>query len=574
MRTRINAFATILPRTIAVAPRRPDRGVAIVLVIVAVAAAAVIGSAYVASQLNAPQVVGNVNSGIQARYIADSGADLATAIMECETFDWRTAQSNGVLVDNLAIGGGSVSIMVKDISGEDPDQDCEYPVVVTKGTMGRMKQMVGMQVHTPRKEIIAENVDVDLSEFAAFGGASIDLMSGWITRWPASPMADLGLPVKVGTNAVTSGALKIADSASAPDAIGYVMATASATTITDATNSARPIRRENFSNNEPVMLPAPPTPNLAGLVYAPKLSVNINTVLTQAPVEDLRYTFITINGGDLTLDLGGASRTIAMSSALTIQNGSTLRVVNGHLDLVVLGQFSLWSGSAIEIGSDASLRIFAGGTMYVDQSVIGLPADIARSTPDARNGLEEYHDPNRCTIYRLTSINSVDITPVDGIAGTWVWSDTAVKSWIISPNSFVCGRIYGPNKVSLSIDNRSAVFGSVAARNIVIANQSAIYYDHCLDERTGYTNPDSRLYAGPLDLRDDIRLLLTDLDEGTLGAILALLAGPDPAPVAIDPFAPTPRDKERVARRWWKRYGVQVKRDRKSAVETVIANDG
>ncbi len=553
---------------------RSHRGVAIVLVIVAVAAAAVIGSAYVASQLNAPQIVGNVNAGIEARYIADSGADLATAIMECETFDWRTAQAAGVLVNNLPLGNGNVTILVKDVSGANPDSTCEYPVVVSRGASRGMKQTVGMQVRTPRPSVAQQNVDVDLSEFAAFGAQSIDVVSGWIARWPASPMADVGLPVKVGTNAITAGSLRIKDAAAAPDTVGYVMQSAAAGTITDATNGPAPIRRIDFSKTETVILPAPPTPDLSNLLWATKLNVNINSVMTMTPVADRRYTFITINGGDLTLDLGGASRTMAMSSALTIQNNGVLRVTNGHLNLVVLGQFSLWSNSAIEIAPGASLTVYAGGTIYVDSSVLGLPVSVLSAPLDARKGLADYYDPAQCTIYRITSINSVDPTPLDADnAAAWVWSDNTVKSWLISPNSFVCGRIYGPNKVSLSVDNNSAIFGNAVAKNIVVAGNSAIYYDHCLDEQLGYTNPDGALYAAPLDLRDDIRLLLTDLNNSTLGSILALLSGgPPPPPVAIDPSAPTPRDKKRVANRWWKRYGVEVKRDRASAVEEVIQN--
>ncbi|GEM_PF-2268800 len=550
------------------------RGVAIVLVIVAIAAAAIIGSAYVASQLNAPQIVGNVTSGIEARYIADSGADLATAIMECDTFDWRTAQINGVLVDNLPVGNGHVTIEVKDVAGNNPDSTCEYPVIVSKGDTRGMKQIVGMQVHAPRPAVTEKSVDVDLSEFAAFGNASIDVISGWITRWPASPMAKVGLPLKVGTNAVTNGALRIADATAAPDSIGYVMASAPIGTITDAKNGPAPIRRSDFSKSETVLLPAPPTPDLGGLLWATPKAPNITSDTNSTVSSDRRHTSLTVdNGATLTIDLAGGNRVVGISGPLLVQNGGVLQINNGHLDLVVQGALNMFYGGALCLGPDASLTLWIGGTMSIDDSVIGLPVRWRDAARDARKGADEYFDPGLCTVYRINAINSIDLTPLDADNATaWTWSDNTIKSWIISTNSYVCARIYGHAKVSFSLDNRSAVFGNIVANNIVVANESAIYYDHSLDVNLGYTNPDSALYAAPLDLRDDIRLALTDLNDSTLASINALLAAAlPPPPVAIDPMAPTPRDKNRVAKRWWKRYGVKVNRDRPSSVEAVIA---
>lgn len=575
----MNQNASVPRHPLTSSPAHPlrHRGVAIVLVIVAVAAAAVIGSAYVASQLNAPQIVSNVNDGIQSRYIADSGADLATAIMECETFDWRSAQSDGVLVSGLPIGNGKVDIRVKDISGANPGSTCEYPVVVTSGSVGDMRQLVGMQVRTPLPEKIEEEtVSVDLSEFAAFGASSINVMNGWIARWPAAPMSEIGLPVKVGTNATTRGSLIIAAKTNAPDALGYVMATAAVGTISDSAQVTVPIRRVNFSNNETVLLPACPTPDFSGLLWASARTPTITTDTTVVSPGDRRYNSITIdNRATLKLDLGGVKRTMAISGPLTIQNEAVLQVENGQLDIVVTGAFNMFNRAAIEIGPGVSLRIFAGGTMSINDSVIGLPVRWRDFSRDARKGMDEYFDPRLCTIYRITSINSVDINLLDlDTAATWVWSDNTSKSWILNQGSYICARVYGAAKADISIDNRTAIFGNVVGRSIILANGSVVYYDHCLDQGTGYTNPKSALYAADMDLRDDIRLLLTDLNDSTLGSILALLAAPPPLPIPIDPFAATPRDKARVTARWMKRYGVKVERDRATPVEDVIAAGG
>jgi len=561
-------------RVRSVPPSNRSRGVAIVLVIVGVAAAAVIGAAYVASQLNAPQIVGNVNEGIEARYIADSGADLATAIMECETIDWRAAAATGVLIDNLPMGDGSVSITVKNTAGSNPDTYTEYPIIVSKGKSGAMKQTVGAQVHAPLSANSSGKVDVDLSEFAAFGGESINVVSGWITRWPASPRASVGLPVKVGTNAITSAAITIKDAAAAPDAVAYVMASAPASTVTDSGGGPAPIGRNNFSTSETIPLPPPPTPGLSNLCWSPYRTPSITANTISVVNSDRRLSSLSIDDkATLTVDLAGGNRTIGISGPLTIQGEGALEIENGHLDLVVQGNLNVLGKGVMSLGPGASVTIWVGGTVTIDDSAIGLPLSLRTMSRDAQQGLNVYYDPQLCTLYRINAINSIDLNLLDfDDAANWVWTDNTLKSWIISGQAYVCARIYGYSEVALTIDNHSAVFGNVVANNVVVSNNSAIYYDHTLDTGCGYTAPNSALYAAPLDLRDDVRALLVDLNPGTIASVLALLGG-DPAPVPFNPFAPTPRDKDRVSSRWWKHYGQKIKRDRKSTVETVIDDE-
>lgn len=550
--------------------QRPRSGMAILLVIVAVAAAAVIGSAYVANRLNAPQVVRNANGGAQARYLADSGADLATAIMECETFDWRLAQTNGVLVSNLPLAGGTVTIRVSDASGAVPDSKCEYPVITAGGSSGGMKQVVAAQAHAPLPERVQEEVTVDLSEFAVFGAASVNAVNGWILRWEAGPLADLGLPVNVGTNGTSAGSMRFDNRYNAPDSRGYVMASAAAGTIIDDTNTYTPIPRVNFSNNETVLLPAPPTPSLGGLTWAASRNPTISASTSIVSTGDKRYGSLTIDNATLRVDLGGAHRTMGITGNLAISNGGVLSLQNGQLDLVIQGALNLFNRSTIELGAGATLRIFLGGTMSIDDSVVGLPVSVCQSSRDARDGLRTYSDPQRCIIYRITSINSVDLNLLDlDDAASWLWSDTTSKSWMINNAAFVCARIYGHAKADISLNGRSAVFGNVVGRTVTFGTESAVYYDHALDRGNGYTNPQSRLYAGPLDLRDDIRLLLTDLNPGTIASILSLLNG-GAEPIIIDPFAVTPRDKTRVRSRAWRHYGLKVWRERELGADSNV----
>lgn len=549
------------------------RGAAILLVIVAVAAAAVIGSAYVAHRLNTPQITTNVNCGAQARLLADSGADIATAIMECETIDWRTAQANGTLVADLAIGGGTVTIRVGDNMGDAPDNECEYPVIAARGKIGNMQQTVAALAHTPIPARLAEEVSVDLSEFAVFGASSINVSDGWITRWTASPLSELGRPVNIGSNATAAGRVRIGKKTDAPDSQGFVMSSANSGVITDSTGTTQPIRRINFSVNETVLLPAPPTPTLGGLTWAAARNPSITSNVNQSLTSDKRYNSLTVdNGATLTIDLGGASRTAGITGTLTIQNGGVLSIRNGHLDLVIQGALNMFSRGAIELGPGATVRIFLGGTMSVNDSVIGLPASYRYESRDGRNGLAEYFDPQRCIIYRITSINSVDLDLLDlDDAASWLWSDTTSKSWFINDRTFVCGRIYGHSKADISMNNQAGVFGNVVGLSVIVSGGSAVHYDHTLDRGNGYTNPQSRLYAGPLDLRDDLRLLLTDLNTSTIDSILALLGGGGGGVPVVGDDQPTPRDASRVRHRAWRQYGLRIWRQRELGADDNVA---
>ncbi len=553
---------------------RSRRGMAILLVIVAVAAAAVIGSAYVASRLNAPQVVLNTNAAAQARYVADSGADLATAIMECKTIDWRSVQTGGVLVDALPIGSGSVTIRVSTYDGDTPDGECEYSLITSSGSIGTIKQVVSAQAYTPLPTRTKEEVSVDLREFAVFGASSINCIDGWILRWNASPIARLGLPVNIGTNATVLGSIRLDNRNSAPDGRGFVMASAALGVIADDTLSYVPIPRVNFSINETVLLPAPPTPSLGGLTWSAARNPNVTANTSIVSTGDKRYGSLTIDGARLAVDLGGVSRTMGISGNLSLNNGAILSIQNGHLDLVVQGALNMFNASTIELGTGATMRIFLGGTMSIEDSVIGMPSSETATSRDARQPIQNYYSPQACTIYRITTINSVDLNLLDlDDAASWVWSDAAAKSWIIANKAAICARIYGRGGADISLNSRAAVYGNVVGRSVIIGTEAAVYYDHTLDLGIGYTNPDSRLYAAPMDLRDDIRLLLTDLNTSTLDAILALLSGGGVVTPVV-PGEPTPRDKALVKNRSLRQYGLQVWRERKWGGEYLAEGGG
>jgi len=61
----------------------------------------------------------NVVNSIRVRELADSGLDVAKAILRSDTTSWRTLHSNGKLLNNYALDGGTVTVALIDIELRD-----------------------------------------------------------------------------------------------------------------------------------------------------------------------------------------------------------------------------------------------------------------------------------------------------------------------------------------------------------------------------------------------------------------------------------------------------------------------
>jgi hypothetical protein len=46
----------------------------------------------------------------------------------------------------------------------------------------------------------------------------------------------------------------------------------------------------------------------------------------------------------------------------------------------------------------------------------------------------------------------------------------------------------------MTIEGQSAIYGRLASRTVKMTDDAALFYDHSLDRRRGYTNPNSWLY--------------------------------------------------------------------------------
>lgn len=490
------------------------RGVAMLLVLISVAVVTVVTMSYLASRDSTPDISRNIVGAIEARFIAETGIDLATAIMEVEAVDWRTIHNNGVILDNYAFGGGTITITIEDLDGDPPASDAEYALVHAVGRVGGLEQEAESDVYAP---IIDHTVDVDLSEFALFADDQINIRNNsMVAPWRLSPRYSLGEPVRLGVNATSSDKIYLRPGSHVFNGIGYVRGDAASSVIRNNSGSGELLRQIEITATEPLPIPDIPTPYLDGLTWITpsELTISSNTITTLTT--DRRRNSITINGSRLVTYQDG-HRVRVYDGNLNIINGGAW-IVAGSFDIIVLGDVNILGGSAINVPPGGHLRLFIGGTLTVDDSALGLSRTDLKVTRTAANGIGSYRNPANCEVFNLSSLFNAGNGDLD-TADEVDWSDGLNRPWTFTNRSFVCATLYGTNKAEITFDSGSALFGNAVGDRIDVRNGSVVHYDHELDTRDGYTNPQSDLFAADGDLSDALVAITTDLDDSTLAAI-------------------------------------------------------
>ncbi|MCP4246331.1 MAG: LamG domain-containing protein [bacterium] len=93
---------------------------ALLLVLVALVVAAVLAATFLGAQSTTIGIAGNIDHHSQARYVAESGLELAIAYVR-DNDNWRTDQSHGTWVTDESSGAGTFTVLGED--GEDTDGD-------------------------------------------------------------------------------------------------------------------------------------------------------------------------------------------------------------------------------------------------------------------------------------------------------------------------------------------------------------------------------------------------------------------------------------------------------------------
>lgn len=310
------------------APRR--RGVALLLVLAAVAMAVILGLAFTAGQSTTVGISDNVTSHARARAIAETG--LKMGIREVShNIDWRTTYSDGVWVNHHSFNGGSFTLHGED--GEDIDgaivgdgnlaDNPLHPVTLT--AIGRY----GDVTHRVRAVLYPGVSDTSISMIAVSDVIVVKdtgRIDSFLSADGAYSELNRGDQAIVATNSISKEKIKVENS-------GHIGGDAFAGPGGDISKVIKVSASGTITGDkdvlpEKVSLPTPPIPNLG------------------ASVGDRQYTAgTTVLSGNL------------RCNKLTIKSSAILEI-DGQVAIVCDGEVLLENSAQIQLRPGATLKLY------------------------------------------------------------------------------------------------------------------------------------------------------------------------------------------------------------------------
>jgi hypothetical protein len=399
-----------------------SRGVALLLVMIALAIASTLALTFVSAQSTTLGIARNLDRHAQARQVAEAGLEIAIREVRGNAA-WRSERPYGAWVTDQPLSGGTFTVTGETDSGDytsDPDE----PLTLT--SIGRFDG-VSHRVRAVLWPIVEHN-GAGGSGTGVLAGQSIELsgssrVDSYNSQSGNYGVANVGSEALVVTNSTAPGAVKASGSAvfrgdilvgpgGDPDTVfsGYNWGTQGVTGsvgVADAPwTPTVPAHNIHFASAGNLSASGAP-----GWVHIPDSGSGGN----------LRHNNLS----------GGGSRKF---------------LVHGDVRLRLDGDLSLGGNSGLELADGASLVVWVAGDVN-----IGGSANINA------NG----RSPHRVIIY-LTGDGSVSIS-----------GNTSVYATIIGPQA------------ELSISGNSRLFGNFQGRKAVISGNSALHMDVSLQHIPG-----------------------------------------------------------------------------------------
>lgn len=462
--------------------RCTGRGIAMLLVLISVMSATIVTSAYISSRDNSAAIGGNIADAATAKWSAQAGAQLTVRTLQSQV-NWRSEASDGVLLLETPIGDADVTVTIEDVATQtNPTSETEHIDALIVARAGQMEQVSAVSAFVHATPL--ETVDPSLREFAVFANGSIRMSNGsMIARWFTSPLADRTYDLAVGSRYNGSGGVRLSSSYVAGGALH--MGPSSGSSSISLSGGALPVRLKKVNSEIP--LPAPPDPgDTPDGTFGPAMFLDGGT----ASVSDssLRIDSSEVrNGGRLTFS-GTTHRTILNDFRI---DRSSMVVIDGHATFIIFGDVVI-DESALVVTPGSTLRMFVGGNVNVHRGYIGDAGSVAEFD---FSGTATYMDPERIM---LMSIDSQE-------TGT---------TWRIEQTSTVKARVYA-TAATVDLRSTAAIYGCVVASSVLMDRGSAVFYDHMLDRRRGYTRQGYLLYNDDGTIHDAF-LNLSTFDDSDL----------------------------------------------------------
>jgi len=513
--------------------QRSRRGVALLLVMVAMAAAVTLAGAFLVSRRNSVGIAKNVVRAAQARWAAKSAAEYAIAALQTSV-NWFDADPT-TFIPNIVFGPGQAAVYVTNLAGG-PPTPTDADLVVTalaavNGVIVREQTIVNYKSGFATRDAF----DPRLSEFAAYTvkATTVDSTAS-ILAWGASPNYFAGRPVKIG-GAYTAAMDAAFDPNAAVLSAGLYVPETAALSL-QSMIGAQPFETGGLL---PTFVKVAPASLPAAFAALPVVSPNPVVVVNKQTVAPGAYssTLAVIgSAAEATLD-GGAGGAMYSFDQLTIDSQGVLKI-KGDVKVFVNGDMSVQNNAAIELDKNAVAEFYVGGDVDVDNAVVGFNRSVARqATRQVDDVASSYAPAEQMQLYPLRR----DIPGGQAPSRIRLDNGSLTRMVVVAPTADV------------RLDNGSALFGRVTGYTLSMYNGASILYDTALDKGVGVTETSGPLYDENGDLLPELQTLLASFDPDTqsyedllamLQADPALAAFPDLATTA--PLGPTPRDPRRA----------------------------
>jgi hypothetical protein len=493
------------------------------LVLVALMMATILATSYLASRDNSAALGEHVADSASTRWAAVTGLDIGAALLQTQS-TWRTDHTAGLIIDDMPVGSGTFDLSLEDfLTGAPPTATTESVLLTSTAAADGITQ-----VATALAWVSAEEhgvVDVDLSEFAVFAVDELDLNDeALITRWYKAPSTKLGRRIAIGTSSMNPSAIAIAGDATILDSTVHHTTGASGSLV----SSSNGTDVDQSALLDPIAVPQPPDTGVPGPGGAGLVVPLIRAGGTSTINSDARYSsiLVTTNG---TQTLQG-NITVVSEGDCFLNTNSRL-IINGNVKLVVFDDLTIDS-SSLQLAPNATLTLFVGDTFSTDDGYLGEQrATVVRDN----SGNATYMDPQRLQIFSIPGY-------------------APGSAWLMEGNSTAKASIYAP-PADFHIEDTSGLYGRITGAHVELRNEAALYYDHGMDRRIGYTNRKSSLFDANENIRAPFKALAS-LDRPAIQAAAAatqtnvlpphkretmVVGKPAVAPDVVLPSNPTPR---------------------------------
>ncbi len=458
-------------------PFTPRRGgIAMMLVIVAVAVGTILAAAALTSNTNTPAMAENARNSVQSYWQADAAANYTEKLIEkIASVDDAAAPTMPTQINTT---GGTVTVKVTDLDGNAPSDDDRELLITAVANVGGIEHTIRRRISVVPPGTLEEAIDPELKEFAVFATDSLSIGdNAKLGPWPKSPEVRTDEPIKIGGGFTALSDMSMSASASTQRVAFYPAAGASAALETMTTDPH--FVPGGWKMNLPIpALDAASPSDFASLSNFNTTQTASGPTTTIVPPQG-KYKSLNCNLGGVAKLGDGATLHRYCFSGITLDSQAVLAIY-GPVEIMVTGDISLSNNATIELGDDAAtLVIYCNQVIAVDNASIGVSNALAVH-PALSPPMIPYTDPKRIKITTLTG---------------------GSPEFFFDNGSIVIASLHTPSG-PFEMQGGSTLFGRVTCADMTLGDNCNLFYDPAMDNRLGFTASKGPMYkpdGSPID---------------------------------------------------------------------------